>query len=109
MSKINNIIDIIEAGLKAEGLRHRAIANNMANLQTPGYRRVSVKFQELLARAMDSSDSVDVSEIKPELYQPKNTPVKSNGNDVGILYTQVLFFTFSILPSKNPKKTSNSP
>ena len=84
MSKINNIVDIIEAGIKAESLRQKTIANNVANLQTPGYRRVDVKFKELLAKALDSSGAVDLNEIEAQIYQPKNTAVKSNGNDVNM-------------------------
>ena len=84
MSKINNIFDIIEVGIKAESLRNKAIANNVANLETPGYRRVDVRFKELLAKALDSSGTVDLSEVEPQLYQPENTAVKSNGNDVNL-------------------------
>ena len=47
MFKTNNIVDVVEAGIKAESLRQKTIANNVANLQTPGYRRVDVKFKEL--------------------------------------------------------------
>jgi len=84
MSTTNNIVDIIAAGVRAESLRQKTIANNVANLQTPGYRRVEVKFEELLAKAMDSPGSFDLSEIEAQLYQPENTAVKSNGNDVSL-------------------------
>jgi len=84
MSKINNIFDIIEAGIKAESLRQKTIANNVANLQTPGYRRVDVRFKELLAKALDSSGAVDLKEIEAQIYQPKQTAVNSNGNDVSL-------------------------
>ncbi len=84
MSKTNNMIDIITAGIKAESLRQKTIASNVANLQSPGYRRVDVKFKELLAKALDSSGSVDLSQIEPQIYQPKETAVKSNGNDVSL-------------------------
>jgi len=82
MSKISNIIDFLEAGIRAESLRQKAIANNIANLQTPGYRRIDVKFEELLAKALDSPGTVKLSEIEPQIHQPKQTPMKSNGNDV---------------------------
>ena len=82
MSKTNSIIAIIEAGIKAEALRQKAIANNVANLETPGYRRIDVKFEELLAKALDSSGLVDLSKLEPQIYRPRQTPVKSNGNDV---------------------------
>lgn len=84
MSKTNTIVELLEAGLRAESLRQKAIANNVANLQTPGYRRVDVKFEELLAKALDSPGEVDLKEIEPQMYQPNQTPVKSNGNDVNL-------------------------
>jgi len=82
MSKTNSIVDLIEAGIRAENLRQKAIANNIANLETPGYRRIDVKFEELLMKALDSTETIDLSEIEPQLHRPKQTPVKSNGNDV---------------------------
>ena len=78
---------------KKIGLRFssiKAIANNVANLETPGYRRIDVKFEELLAKYLDSSGAVDLSGIKPEIYQPKNTLVKSNGNDTNLLSNNLL-------------------
>ena len=84
MSKTNNIIDILGAGIRAENLRQKAIANNIANLKTAGYRRIDVKFEELLAKVLDSSGSVELSEIEPLIYQPNQTPVKPNGNDVNL-------------------------
>jgi flagellar basal-body rod protein FlgB len=84
MSKTNAIVDFLEAGIKAESLRQKAIANNVANLQTPAYRRIDVKFEELLAKVLNSRGDIDFSEIEPQIYQPKKTPVRSNGNDVNL-------------------------
>jgi len=84
MSKTENIVDIINAGIKAESLRQKAIANNVANLETPGYRRIDVKFEELLAKCLRSSGELDLNEIEAQIYRPKKTPVKSNGNDVNL-------------------------
>ena len=78
----SSITDLVWAGLKAEGVRQQAIASNIANSETPGYRRIDVKFDQLLAKAMDSSGHVDINDIEPETYRPESTPVKSNGNDV---------------------------
>jgi flagellar basal-body rod protein FlgB len=83
MLKTGNVTDLLTAGIEAESLRQKAIANNIANLETPGYRRIDVKFEELLAKALESSSELkDISEIEPQIYQPKQTPVKANGNDV---------------------------
>ncbi len=82
MSNTNNIIDLIDAGIKAETLRQKTIANNVANAETPGYRRIDVKFEDLLAKNLSKDGEVDIRDIDPEIFQPKDTPVKSNGNDV---------------------------
>ena len=85
MSK-TGIIDLLESGIKAETLRQKAISNNVANLQTPGYRRLGVKFEQMLSKAIESGDveNVNLDELKAELYQPKNTAVSPNGNDVNL-------------------------
>lgn len=82
MSQSDNITGLLHAGMKAEQLRQQAIASNIANLNTPGYKSIDVKFEQLLSKAMDSSDSSKVNEVTPELFNPENTSVKSNGNDV---------------------------
>lgn len=84
MSKTSSIVDFLEAGIRAESLRQKTIANNIANLETPGYRRIDVKFEELLAKALDSPGAVELSELEPQVHQPKKTPVNSNGNDVNL-------------------------
>ena len=84
MSETNSIFDFLEAGIRAESLRQKAIANNIANLETSGYRRIDVKFEELLARALNSTESVKLSEIEPLIHQPEKTPVNSKGNDVSL-------------------------
>lgn len=84
MSKPESIAELLQAGIRAEGLRQKVIANNIANLQTPGYRRLDVKFRELLAKALASGGELKVSEIEPQVYEPRRTPVKSNGNDVNL-------------------------
>jgi len=84
MPRTNNIVDLIEAGIRAESTRQKVIANNIANLETPGYRRIDVRFEQLLEKALDSTGKVDLSDIEPELYQPMKSPMKSNGNDVSL-------------------------
>lgn len=84
MSGTNNIIDLINAGVRAENLRQQAIANNFANLETPGYRRVDVEFKELLAACMGKSGAGNVDGAEPEFYEPRQTPVNAKGNDVNL-------------------------
>lgn len=84
MSSSNGITDLLNAGIKAENLRQKTIANNIANLETPEYRRIDVKFEELLEKSLNSSGPVDLEEIEPVIYRPLSTPVKLNGNDVNL-------------------------
>ena len=84
MARIDSIMDLLNAGVRAEGVRQKAIAANIANIETPGYRRRDVRFEELLADALQSSDPLDLAEVEPQLYQPRQAPTKPNGNDVSV-------------------------
>ncbi len=80
MAKVNNTIDLLEAGIRAEALRQKLIANNVANLETPNYRRYDIKFEELLSKAMDSGQ-ISPEDLEPQIIQPMNTPLDNKGND----------------------------
>ena len=84
MPQASSIVDLLEKGIKAEGLRQHAIASNIANIETPGYRRIDVKFEKMLAKALDSAGTVDLEALEMEFCLPQNTPLKSNGNDVNL-------------------------
>jgi flagellar basal-body rod protein FlgB len=79
-----DLVGLLDAGIKAEEVRQRTIAGNIANLETPGYRRLDVRFEELLAKALKSARVADVGDVEPEIFQPRSTPIRSNGNDVNM-------------------------
>jgi flagellar basal-body rod protein FlgB len=79
-----DIIGLLESGIKAEEFRQRTIASNIANMETPGYRRLEVRFEDLLAKAMRSAAGTNPASVEPEVISPKNTHVKANGNDVNL-------------------------
>lgn len=84
MSQVNSITDLLEAGLKAEGLRQKALSRNVANLETPRYKTVDVKFEQLLAKALENGGEIDTDSLLGEVFEPRQTPVSSNGNDVSL-------------------------
>lgn len=47
----NPTVTRLEAGLDAGSLRHRVISNNLANVNTPGFKSSDVKFADALGRA----------------------------------------------------------
>lgn len=76
-------MNLLEAGIRAEGLRQQAIANNIANLNTPGYRRTDVNFEEVLSKALEKTD-INTDKLDAEFVQPLETPINELGNDVAM-------------------------
>jgi flagellar basal-body rod protein FlgB len=64
--------------LDAVALRQEAIANNIANLETPGYKRVDLApaFQTELERACAAGDAQQIASLKPTLA-PIRTPCRA--------------------------------
>jgi flagellar basal-body rod protein FlgB len=81
---MTEITELLQAGARGEQLRQQAIASNVANLETPGYRRVDVRFAQLLEKALASDNPEDIEQLEPEFFNPMNTSVKPNGNDVSL-------------------------
>jgi flagellar basal-body rod protein FlgB len=55
--------------LDATALRHEAIASNLANLETPNYKRVDLapSFSTELDRAVASKDNAAILKVKPRI------------------------------------------
>jgi flagellar basal-body rod protein FlgB len=71
--------------LDAVVLREGAIANNIANLETPGYKRIdlSPSFENELARACSSGDPQQIAALKPTLAVDATAlPGSLDGNTV---------------------------
>jgi flagellar basal-body rod protein FlgB len=71
--------------LDAVVLREGAIANNIANLETPGYKRIDLapSFETELARACSSGDSKQIAALKPTLaVDTTAVPSSLDGNTV---------------------------
>ena len=75
--------------LDAVALRQDAIASNIANLETPGYRRVDVSpsFKSELARACSSGDPQQIASLHPTITaDPNAVPNSRDGNTVNFEY-----------------------
>ncbi len=84
MSERIDITELLQVGMKATRLKGRAIANNIANMDTPGYRRKDIDFQDMLADAMQASKKGRLADVKAEFFEPRTTSVDSQGNDVDL-------------------------
>ena|ERR1041385_91414 len=73
--------------LDAVALRQEAIASNLANLETPGYKRVDLapSFRAELDRACASRDPQQLAALKPTLMpDPNAVPNSKDGNTVSL-------------------------
>jgi flagellar basal-body rod protein FlgB len=84
MARPVDIVGLLQSGIKAEETRQRTIASNIANMETPGYRRLDVRFEEVLAKALKSPRGAGLDAVEPEVVSPKSTFIKPNGNDVSL-------------------------
>lgn len=53
--KISNNLRILEKSLDASLMRNEVIAQNIANVDTPNYKKKTVRFEEYLANAINDS------------------------------------------------------
>ena len=71
--------------LDATVMRHEAIASNLANLETPNYKRIDVdsSFNTELSRAISSGSNRDLAHLEPRIVLDKNAPAPNrDGNTV---------------------------
>lgn len=98
IDRISDKTLMLEKALDASWMRNEAISNNIANVNTPGYKKSYVKFEELLT---DAADKFQISGIKkdgrflpigkdskisvtPEIVQENFTSMRRDGNNVDI-------------------------
>ena len=64
--------------------KHRIHAQNIANVNTPHYRRRSLNFEGALRQAMAKGHAADYGQIEGTVERPNTTLVRNNGNNVDI-------------------------
>lgn len=89
MSVTPSQFDMLSRLADVSMLRQRVIANNVANVNTPGYRSQRVDFEDVLTEQLDRSrDTVqprlDASRLKAELVEDTSNIVRVDGNSVNI-------------------------
>lgn len=77
-------VEYLRAGLKAVSLRQTVIANNIANLHTPDFRRGEVRFESLLADALKFDSSAAPDAVGPEVFRSMTDEPDAQGNDVSL-------------------------
>lgn len=74
LGKLNDVMDIL-------WIQQRALAQNIANVNTPGYVRQTVDFSAALQEAMQASPRAQTeAEIEPDV----TAPARTDGNSVNL-------------------------
>ena len=98
----NNIfkpIDVIQKGLSAAWTRNAVIRNNIANIETPGFKASYVEFESQFRRAIEESGFVGarthsghreigsgttLDNFRPLIRQSRDLSMRNDGNNVDI-------------------------
>lgn len=69
--------------------RHAALSDNIANVNTPGYKRQEVAFEDTLKRALDGSrsstnGSAALMGFTPQAFRDNGKSGRADGNNVDI-------------------------
>jgi len=87
MTSLNSQFDLLGRLIEATEVRQRAISNNIANVNTPNYRRMDVEFEEQLAKELNSlknSNGNSTITAKPEMVLTQGLTSRADGNNVDI-------------------------
>lgn len=99
-------MDRIGRALDASQLRQNVIANNIANVDTPRFKRSEVRFEQLLQQELNSYKSSfvgyrtdprhfaigrsDRNAVQPEVVTDRKSSMNNNENNVDIDYEMAL-------------------
>lgn len=75
-------VDLLMRLMSASTERARVISGNIANANTPGFRRQVLQFENLLGEALHAGASLDG--VAPEVAEDKVTPARADGNNVNL-------------------------
>lgn len=97
---------VLEKGLDAYSKRAELLANNIANVNTPNYKREDVRFESILAKALSENNQEiegkvtnskhipinkipQINNVKYKFVKEKGTIMRNDGNNVDIEKEQV--------------------
>jgi flagellar basal-body rod protein FlgC len=88
MSDLFQSLSVSASGMQAQSTRLRHVSENIANADTPGYRRKLVPFQQVLAqgeaKGLVKAGNVQLDQTElPNVYDPSHPLANDNGNYQG--------------------------
>ena len=92
----SKMLNLLETGLDSLSLRNRVLSNNIANVDTPNFKRSDVNFERALQSAMgEKSGTMPLRQTSPKhiqtiqlqnnyVIQDNSTTYRNDGNNVDI-------------------------
>lgn len=74
----------LQRALAGAAARQEAIATNLANVNTPGYRRRDVNFEDALASAFAAEDGGRVDSAPLQIVVDMRAPMRADGSTTDI-------------------------
>lgn len=84
-TNVFDYVKVLDKAADASWLRNQAIANNIANVDTPGYKRQDVAFESVLRRALHNS-RYETTDEKVAALRNQNLSVKPFTDYSGFSY-----------------------
>ena len=79
---------MLEKAVSGASLRHKAILNNIANANTPGYKRIDVDFKTslkaFLDKGIDDKSLKELESVSADIKREENTSLRTDGNNIDI-------------------------
>ena len=82
---IDKSATLLEKMLDVSSVKHKVIANNIANVNTPGYKKMEVSFADQLEKAVNESSMNKFDTLQPKIVISKedtSETVRNDGNNV---------------------------
>lgn len=76
--------DMLSRLLDTASMRHRVISNNLANVNTPGFHRQEVSFEEAFSRELQRGGEDRASAVLPRVIESQTGVVRQDGNNVDL-------------------------
>ena len=87
-NRMHNNTDILKAALDGSWERTKVISHNIANVDTPGYKRKDVAFEQHLHQALMKNNNLsqeELARIAPRVYTDRSSlSYRLDGNNVDV-------------------------
>ena len=91
------VLNVLQKGLEASSLRQQVLTNNIANIDTPNFKRSDVNFQAVLGQAMgENPETLPLKQTSPRqlpgisedngnvIVTDNSTSMRNDGNNVDV-------------------------